>query len=218
LTASEISEGMNAASSNAQRLAEDASLLLEASRFPTAAALACLSIEEAGKTSILRGVAGITDEKGIKQFWRDYKSHTRKNVLWPSIVLFADGARKLTDFASLFSKHAKHPFVLDQVKQSGFYTDFTHARTWASPEGSVEESLARALVGLAKIMAGSDNHTVHEIELWIKHFESVPRDNLQEMQQAVIGWYESMQKAGLRPDGQNLAAQFITNGLPRGEV
>ena len=46
---------MNAARRNARRLAEDAKLLLEAGRYPTATALAVLSIEESGKMSILRG-------------------------------------------------------------------------------------------------------------------------------------------------------------------
>jgi AbiV family abortive infection protein len=45
---------MNAAIANAQRLAEDAQLLLDAERFPSAASLAILALEEAGKVIILR--------------------------------------------------------------------------------------------------------------------------------------------------------------------
>ena len=54
LTAAQIAQGMNAARDNAQRLATDAATLLDARRFPTAASLAFLSIEESGKISILR--------------------------------------------------------------------------------------------------------------------------------------------------------------------
>ena len=57
LTASEIAAGMNAARRNAQRLCSDASLLLEQERYPSAAALAVLSIEEAGKTSTLQALS-----------------------------------------------------------------------------------------------------------------------------------------------------------------
>jgi hypothetical protein len=48
---------MNAANRNARRLVADAKLLLDAGRYPSAAALAALAIEESGKTSILRTLA-----------------------------------------------------------------------------------------------------------------------------------------------------------------
>ena len=54
LTNRQIAEGMTAAAANARRLLSDAVLLLEAERWPTAAALAILAIEEAGKQAILR--------------------------------------------------------------------------------------------------------------------------------------------------------------------
>ena len=59
----QIAQGMNAARRNAQRLADDAKLLLSAKRYPTAASLAILSIEESGKVSILRGIAFIPCER-----------------------------------------------------------------------------------------------------------------------------------------------------------
>ena len=46
----QIAEGMNAAVRNATSLVDDANLLLERKRFPSAVALAILAIEEAGKT------------------------------------------------------------------------------------------------------------------------------------------------------------------------
>jgi AbiV family abortive infection protein len=48
---------MNAATKNAGRLAKDAANLLESGSFATAASIAILSIEEAGKVSILRTLA-----------------------------------------------------------------------------------------------------------------------------------------------------------------
>jgi hypothetical protein len=53
LTAAQLAEGMNAATENARHLVRDAVMLLEAGRFPTAASLAALAIEEAGKPAIL---------------------------------------------------------------------------------------------------------------------------------------------------------------------
>ncbi len=54
LTPKQIAHGMNVAATNAQRLASDAEALLDAKRFPTAASLAILSIEEAGRILILQ--------------------------------------------------------------------------------------------------------------------------------------------------------------------
>jgi AbiV family abortive infection protein len=52
LSASQVAEGMNAATRNARRLADDAKIMVDAERYPTAAALAALSIEERGKLAI----------------------------------------------------------------------------------------------------------------------------------------------------------------------
>lgn len=80
LSAAEISAGMNAANANALRLVEDAKVLLAAGRIPTAASLAALSIEESGKTSILRQLATAASKDEITTAWKGYRSHTRKNV------------------------------------------------------------------------------------------------------------------------------------------
>jgi hypothetical protein len=56
LSADQVAAGINAATKNAKRLSEDAALLFEAGRFPSAVSLAILSIEESGKASILRSL------------------------------------------------------------------------------------------------------------------------------------------------------------------
>lgn len=97
----ELAAGINAAQQNAGRLAEDASQLLAAGRFPTAAALSVLAIEEAGKVSVLRSLALARDQKETIGAWREYRSHTKKNVSWILPQLAADGARRLeTDIAT----------------------------------------------------------------------------------------------------------------------
>jgi AbiV family abortive infection protein len=123
LSAAQIAAGMNAAAKNARRLVEDAATLLAAGRFPTAASLATLAIEEAGKISILRMLALATSDAEAAEAWKDFRSHTRKNSAWLLPQLAATGARKLDDFRPLFDEASDHPFMLDQIKQLGFYTD-----------------------------------------------------------------------------------------------
>src|SRR5271169_2125890 len=92
LTAAEIAEGMNAARRNALRLAADARILVDAERLPTAAALAALSIEESGKTSILRQLATATSPEAIKAAWQQYRDHRSKNAAWILPDLVGGGA------------------------------------------------------------------------------------------------------------------------------
>jgi AbiV family abortive infection protein len=213
LTPAQIAQGMNAAATNAQRLAEDAAALLEANRFPTAASLAILSIEEAGKTSVLRSLALARTSDEVMDSWKEYRSHTRKNAAWLLPQLLASGARKLDDFKPLFEKDSNHPYILDQVKQLGFYTDCLGKAHWSTPEAVVDEALARMLVGVAKIFAQKAAHTEKEVELWVQHIGAVWKKDPARMKQALVGWYAAMQKSGLMPDGSNEMEEFVYEGL-----
>jgi AbiV family abortive infection protein len=123
LSPAKIAEGINAAERNAKRLAQDARFLLEAKRFPSAAALAILAIEEAGKAHVLRGMSVAKTDDEVKKTWKEFRSHTRKNVLWTLREMIQGGARKLDDFGPMFDPNSDHPYILDQLKQLSFYTD-----------------------------------------------------------------------------------------------
>lgn len=81
LTPAQITAGINAATQNAKRLCDDAFLLLNEKRYPSAASVAILSIEESGKVSILREVSLAKDDKSILSVWQAYRSHTKKRKL-----------------------------------------------------------------------------------------------------------------------------------------
>ena len=93
LSAAQVADGMNAAAANARRLSEDAERLIVDGRFPTAASLAALAIEEAGKISILRELALTKTDAEAAGVWKSYRSHTRKNATWllPQLVAPAAG-------------------------------------------------------------------------------------------------------------------------------
>lgn len=111
LTAAQIAEGMNAALKNCNRLADDAAMLLEARRYPSAMALAILAIEEAGKISILRRLAVAMSEGECADAWKEYRSHTSKSAMWVFPSLVAAGARNLEDFRPLFCPDGEHPYL-----------------------------------------------------------------------------------------------------------
>ena len=115
LTPQQIADGMNAALENAKRLVEDAKTLLNAGRFPTAASLAILSIEESGKLPILRSLALARNDGEIKETWKEYRSHTKKNAMWLLPQLVAQGARKLDDMRQLFDESSEHPYFIKHL-------------------------------------------------------------------------------------------------------
>jgi len=213
LTTAQIAQGMSAAAENAQQLAGDAVTLLEAHRFPTAASLAILSIEESGKISILRSLSLATTSNEISDAWKDYRSHTQKNVAWLLPQLVAAGARKLDDLRPLFDKDSDHPYVLDQVKQLGFYTDCLGQAHWSTPHATVDEELAKMLVRVATLLTGKCEYTKTEVDLWVEHIGPVWKKEHALMKQALVNWYAAMQKSGLAPEGVNEMEQFVREGL-----
>lgn len=210
LSFAQIAEGMTAASENAARLAQDAKLLLDAGRLPTACSLAALSIEESGKVSILRAMSLVRDDNELKDEWKRYRSHTNKNVQWLFPQLVAQGARKLDDFRPLFEKDAEHPYLLDQVKQLGFYTDcLGNSGHWSIPEEVIDSELAAQIVATAELLSSASPTSKREIELWVKHVGPVWKKDLSLMKCAVANWYQAMQEEGLAPDGENGMEKFM---------
>lgn len=213
MSAAQAAAGMNAAAKNARRLAEDAAMLLSARRYPTAASVAILSIEEAGKVSILRALALATSDADAAETWKDYRSHTRKNVAWLLPQLAAAGARKLDDLRPLFDETSDHSFVLDHMKQLGFYTDCLGRAHWAIPVDTIDEQLAKMLVRIAQLFARDHEYTEREVELWIEHVGPVWKRNPGWMKMALANWYAAMQEAGLAPEGPNEMENFIRHGI-----
>jgi AbiV family abortive infection protein len=213
LTPEQIADGINAAVRNSTRLLIDSKMLMENRRYPSAAALAILAIEEAGKVSILREIALETDE-GVAKAWRRYRSHTQKNVAWLLPELVAKGARRLEDLRSLFENNAEHPHLLDQVKQISFYTDCLGHANWSEPNAVVDETLARQLISIAEILVRERETTVREIELWIEHIKPVWRGPMEWMKKGLLNWSAEMKREGFAQDDSAWADFLEPSGAP----
>jgi hypothetical protein len=154
----------------------------------------------------------------LAETWRDYRSHTRKNVAWLLPQLAAAGARNLDDLGPLFDENSDHPFILDRIKQLGFYTDCLGKAHWSVPTKTIDKELAHMLVRVAEVLAHGETHTEEEVKLWLKHVGPVWKKNSAWMKQALINWYSAMQEAGLAEKGENKMEQFVRDGLQRKEV
>lgn len=207
LTPTQISEGISAAQANALRLLDDAKVLLDAGRFPSAAALAILSIEERGKTVILKRLAIVSDPADVKQAWRDYRNHRSKNAGWIIPQLVTQGGRTMQSMAASVDPNAEHTGILDALKQVSFYTDCLGKRHWSVPNEVIDEDLARSMVSSAEMMWGSRAVTLREVELWAQIVG--PHYNQPSMSVAVVQWQHAMLKEGLSDTTPEELAEFM---------
>lgn len=212
LSSAQIADGMNAAVANARLLLEDAKILLERKRYPTATSLAILAIEEDGKTALLRYLALSTTETEIRDAWKSYRSHTQKNIAWILPELAKRGARKLDDLYALVDNESDHPYLLDHIKQIGFYTDCLGEAHWSVPIEVIDESLARGIVATAEVLvnARTSKYTTKEIDLWIENLGPVWKKDMPSMKQGIVKFYAAMQAHGLESQGPNEMESFVT--------
>lgn len=213
LTLQQIVVGMNVANKNAKRLFTDAHILFDAGSYPSACALAILSIEEAGKISILRELSLAKNEKEVGEVWRRYRSHTSKNLYWILSELVAKGANKLDDFREIFDPQLDHPYLLDQLKQISFYTDCLGNAHWSEPGEIINKDLTKVLLTVASVHSCHSDASVHELKLWVKHLGPVWKSTDSAMKEALIHWYADMQRNGLKPQGRNDMEHFIRFGI-----
>jgi AbiV family abortive infection protein len=205
----QIAEGMNAANKNAIRLLEDAEILFNLDRFPSALSLSILSIEESGKVSILRELALAKNGEQVKEAWKAYRSHTKKNVMWifPSFV--EDGAQKLEEFRPIFDKGSDHPQLLDNLKQIGFYTDCLGKVHWSIPEEIIDKKFTVQILTIAKMQCEKRDFTAREVELWIKHLKPVWQGSMAIMKIALSNWFEEMKNEQLITEHELSFKTFI---------
>ena len=209
LTPTQIDNGMNAAIRNARRLADDARALFDLERYPTAASIAVLSIEESGKVSILRHFAMARDLPSCRRIWRDYRNHRSKNVAWILPDLVAAGARDLESLRLATQPDAEHTALLNNVKQIGLYSDFLGNAHWSEPEKAIDRRLAQMLVKIADLFATKEAITPEEIELWIAHLGPAYGAPLETMKEALINWYRAMNEAGLLKEDDTVVKEFV---------
>ena len=144
LTANEVADGINAALRNAKRLAADAKILLDAKRYPSAASMAALSVEESEKVSTLRAMCLSRSKSELLGAWKDYRMFVEYlNHQYPA-MLVQKGARHRAKFKDATDVHGEAVEVLDMLKQLGFYTDSYRKGFWTEPSAMIDSTVAYA--------------------------------------------------------------------------
>jgi AbiV family abortive infection protein len=212
LTPEQASAGIGAALRNATALLEDAELLLNAGKWPRAASLAILAIEEAGKSSIIRALLLARSDDELRQEWRAYRRHTSKNFMASFLEHGRPGA-KLEDLRPLMTDVEAHRDV-DDLKQLGFYSDCLAEDVWVVPDEIVGEETARALVATASLAVGPIEvpmTSTEELQLWVKHLQPVWRTGMAAMKEGLAACYREAAATGvLRGDSKPVRmAEFL---------
>lgn len=196
LSVSQIVHGMNIAEENAHRLVEDASILLNSGRYPTAFSLALLALEELGKVILLRYLVIIKKNSERVEIWKAYRSHTTKNAMW-MMQLFAI-VRRITDNSKPnFLDAFEYSLTFDQAKQLGFYSDYLGKSRWWNPLENCDDKFAKKIVCFAKLLIKNIKHTEKEIELFNKHIGPLWESKDNSNKQAIENWENEMNEAGL---------------------
>lgn len=209
LNASQIASGINVAIKNSRRLFEDASLLFDNGRYPSALALAILSIEESGKASILRSLSLAEDGKELKEGWKRYRSHKDKNTNWIALDMMLEGARSLEDLSRIADPDSDHPKILDQLKQVALYTDCLGSAHWSLPEDVVEKDLAAGILRTADVFSRKQNCAEEHISLWVKHMLPVKNQPQSVQNQALLNWFNEMKAKGYITEGDVAFKDFL---------
>ena len=179
LTSMQVVEGINAARRNCRRLANDAALLLAAGSWPTAASLAVLAIEEAGKARLILDELSIAKEPdALKAAWKRFRNHPPKlrQVLRPRLK---GGPLRSPGFAhDYLSRLATLVRRFDRSKQSGFYLDCLqdaeNRPRWEEPTSAIDEKMARTYVERAAMRAATPDVRLRTVELWVDHVRATP--------------------------------------------
>lgn len=161
----------------------------------------------------MRSLVLARSEDDVKTAWREFRSHTSKNRLWPIIDLVRKGARKLDDFASLVYDLADHTLLLDQLKQIALYTDCLGDCQRSKPDQAIDKNIATMIVRTAELLSKGDDVSVRELELWVEHLGPVWKKSKEVMEKGLVDWQAAMQAEGLKRDGATEMQKFILEGI-----
>lgn len=168
--------------------------------------MSILAIEEEGKVPLIRGLLTAKTPKELRDEWRAYRCHTKKNVMW-ALRKYASSDPNIGDFRPMYASGNDDPRVLDAVKQIGFYSDCLGKALWSIPDDVVGEPLARLLFDTAKLLvrAGDSPMTTEpELQLWVKHLKPVRRRYMLLVKQALIACYQEASELGVLNGNQSV--------------
>jgi|KBSSwiStaDraftv2_1062776.scaffolds.fasta_scaffold15770_8 AbiV family abortive infection protein len=199
LAPSEMGRGIHVANRNARRLLGDGILLYESARYPSAAALAVLAMEEAAKWSTLLHVTIAQDEKRIRESWRMNTLHIPKLTRALRALM---GAHEASGGDRPTVPDAELAKAMNALKLSCIYTAFVVGRRWIDPMQVCDRDECHNQLSVALIStSGHLRVTGQRLGALFKRVPGRLADEREEAaRQTLISWSEGEEAAALAAD------------------
>lgn len=174
LTAESASVGIRTAKANAKRLLDDAESLVGKERYPSACALACLSIEEISKPAIIRKILLADCPDQLLRGWKLFTSHPDKAAPWIVPHIIRSNPDTYEHFVDAFMRQ-RDPVLLESLKQLSIYCGCYGNCHWADPCEVIEKDQADVVLTSARILLHSGQESPVDstigLELWQSHMQ-----------------------------------------------
>lgn len=200
LTLESAANGITQCKKNAEKLLEDAKLLVDNSRFPSACALAVLAIEEISKPAIIRKLVLASSRDQLKDGWALFTNHLEKTSGWIVPMIVKQNPESFEQFISQFAKQ-KDPLLLDSIKQLSLYVGCYGNSHWATPSQIIDDSLAKSIIAIASILISSGQiHAVDSEEgllLWQQTLKGSFSTGPVRANNAVVSYFQKAKEVGI---------------------
>lgn len=161
-------KGVQLLQENAARLTEDAKILLQAKRYPSAAMMAVMALDELSRFFHPLMFAALHTQKQLTEGWKQFRSN-RSNFPWSIfqrridwLVPGAMSDQELNDMLSF-------------IRALGSGADYIAPGLWLDPKELISAELAASIVGTAELFC---KNTVkpRSMEIWMEAVGSLPRN------------------------------------------
>jgi AbiV family abortive infection protein len=191
ISIADATRATNLIQDNAARLVEDAKLLLEAERYPTAAMLATMALEESSRVYFPLELVLSDHERRLEECWRKFR-RDRHDFPW-AILRRDDG---LMNDAELNG-------MLSFIRTLGRRTECIEPGVWIDPQNLISRDLAQEIVKTAELFC-SHRVTPRSLEIWAEAARTLPRNATN---QTALEKYRSM----LESEGLVVEASIVAD-------
>jgi len=155
--------GIKALRENAARLARDARLLLHAERYPSAAMLAAMALDEIARIPLLMELFLSDAAPKRERLWRRFRE-AHHDFRWD---MFQPGqAKAVADDINQ---------AISFVRTIGHSTECLGPGNWVDPMWLVHPGLAKELVATADLLCLGEV-SMRGVEIWLAILQSTPKD------------------------------------------
>jgi AbiV family abortive infection protein len=168
LSAASAIKGAQLLQENAARLTEDAKILLQAKRYPSAAMMAVMALDELSRIFHPLIFAALHMPKQLAQGWKQFRcerqgfpwSIFQRRIDW--LVAGAMSDEELNDMLSF-------------IRALGGGADYIAPGLWIDPKELISAELAASIVGTAELFCKNAVET-KSMEIWMEAVGSLPRN------------------------------------------